>query len=445
MNPDGASPLLELCGYGVAFGERVVLADVDLDVPPRGVVILVGPGGVGKSTLLRTICGANDANPSLRVWGRAIFAGAPLGSGEMPALVAQNAKLLIGTVLENILSSVPGRSLLTSRAQRDDALRILHRGGLEGADDLLGRRVIDLSTGLQRRIAIVRTAAAEPLLLCADEPTSNLADADAEAIITLIRAEAERRAVLFVTHNQRHARAAGGTTALLAGGRIHEHAPTEEFFTMPWSRAAQEFARTGGCNVPSPGADPETLAEGVKSTPLPAAARVVPRDAAGPRGFRWVHRGALGGCPRPGIVNDLEHDIQALLRMGITVLVTLETEHFHRDAIAAAGIRPLFFPIEDMRSPSIAAAFEHCRRIEQLIVTGEVVALHCRAGLGRTGTMLAAQLIHEGAPLVQAIERARRIEPRWIESADQVHFLERFAEAVQEARDAQPGKVDPTA
>ncbi len=97
------APLLELSGYGVAFGERVVLADVCLDVPERGILVIVGPGGAGKSTLLRTLTGANEGNPSMRTWGSARFAGEPLGSGEVPVLVAQNARLLIGTVLDNLM------------------------------------------------------------------------------------------------------------------------------------------------------------------------------------------------------------------------------------------------------------------------------------------------------------------------------------------------------
>ena len=426
---DGA--LLQLRAYGVAFGERVVLADVDLDVPARGVVIVVGPGGVGKSTLLRTISGANDNNPSLRVWGGAMFAGAPLGSGEAPVLVAQHAKLLIGTVLDNLMSAARERAALTPREHHDEARRLLREGGVEGDTELLSRRVVELPIALQRRIALLRTAAPSPRLVCVDEPTADLSDEEAAPIVSLLRAQGERRAVLVVTHNQRHARAIGGITALLAGGRVHEIAPTERFFSSPCSRAALAFVRSGSCDVPSPGAAPETLTEGVVATSLPSVARVAPVQAAGPRGFRWVKRGALGGCPRPGIVDEVEHDIEALRSIGVTVLVTLETEHVHRDAVAAAGIQPLHFPIEDMRAPTVAAAIEHCREIEERMTAGDVVALHCRAGMGRTGTMVAAQLIHEGATAVDAIEQARRIESRWIESAEEVRFLELFAEALR--------------
>jgi atypical dual specificity phosphatase len=82
---------------------------------------------------------------------------------------------------------------------------------------------------------------------------------------------------------------------------------------------------------------------------------------------------------------------------------------------------------EDMGAPSIAAARTHCREVARLMDAGEVVALHCRAGLGRTGTMLAAQLVHEGASALDALEAVRRVEPRWVQSHEQIEFLERFA------------------
>ena len=167
----------------------------------------------------RTLAGANEGNPALRTWGRASYAGRPLGEGPQPALVSQNAKLLIGTLLENLMSSFPGRSSLTQREQAEIARRLLTDAGLGELGESLRERVIDLPLGLQRRLAVVRTGAAEPGLLCVDEPTADLSDDEAGKMIALLRREAERRAVLLVTHNQRHARAAGGSTALLAVAR----------------------------------------------------------------------------------------------------------------------------------------------------------------------------------------------------------------------------------
>ena len=75
-----AAPLLRLDGFGVSLGARVILASVSFELPQRSLTALFGPVGGGKSTLLRTLSGINDAHPSLRVWGQATLLGEPIGA-----------------------------------------------------------------------------------------------------------------------------------------------------------------------------------------------------------------------------------------------------------------------------------------------------------------------------------------------------------------------------
>jgi atypical dual specificity phosphatase len=163
------------------------------------------------------------------------------------------------------------------------------------------------------------------------------------------------------------------------------------------------------------------------SVQLPAKRRIK-SDAFGPRNFLWLRKGQLAGTPRPGLMQDLVLDLEALKRVGVSVLVSLESEVDPIDPheLDVFGIKGMALPIKDMGSPSLDDAAALCAQIRQLIEKGESVAFHCKAGIGRTGTMLVANLIWEGVPALDALEYARKIEPRWVQSQDQVDFLERF-------------------
>ena len=430
-----ADIILSLRKFGVAIGERVILSSVDLDVNTPGVTVLVGPSGTGKSTLLRTLSGINTAIPSLRMWGDARYAGQEIGKIEYPSLVAQNTKLMLSSVMENLVSELPERNNLTIIQQKDIVKRMLHSANLGDLCDNLDKNVVDLPLAIQRHLAVVRTIAPNPKLVFIDEPTTKLSMEDSHKLLDYIKQEAERRAVVVVLHHQGHAKRLEGHTALIAGGWIHESQPTKEFFSAPNTEIAKKFVQTGSCCAPSPDAPIEHVDESVVQSmpaapPLPDNAKKYVSDAFGPRNFLWLIKGVLAGTPRPGLLIDLEDDLEALKRVGVTVLVSLTMKPVDPVELAKFGIKGIAFPIKDMGAPNIDASKKLCSEVESLISSGEVIAMHCKAGLGRTGTMLAVQLIWQGHTALEALERARKIEPRWVQSEEQVEFIKKFADVV---------------
>jgi atypical dual specificity phosphatase len=435
--------LLSLREYGVAFGSKIILNGVNLEIPDRGMVVLLGPAGTGKSTLLRTLAGFNDANPSLRTWGKAEYAGMPLRHSELPALVAQKTKLMMASIRENIVNDMPERHTLELSQQRDVARRLLCKAGLDELTDRLDDNAVDFSLGVQRRLAIARTVAANPKLIFVDEPTAGLDEEKSQHLLDYLIREAERRAVVVVVHNQKQAIKLGGQTALLAGGWIHETQPTADFFTTPQSQAARDFVRSGSCCVPAPDTPDEHLDDTVSKMAntaeiqvkairptLPKEAKKYKSDAFGPRNFLWLRKGELAGTPRPGLLTELDYDLAALQRVGISVLISLTTKPIDPANLVEYSIKGIAFPIKDMGVPTIEAAIKLCEQMSELLKQGEAIALHCKAGMGRTGTMLVAQLIWEGKTALDALETARSIEPRWVQSEAQTAFLEKFALAV---------------
>lgn len=430
--------ILELEEYGVAFGEKIILSSVNLQVPTVGNVVLLGPAGIGKSTLFRSICGINYANTTFRCWGKASYLGETLdeNTAEKPALVSQNAKLMMSSILENIVINLPERQSLQKQQQLELAKRLLQRAHLEDLSDRLDDNVIDLPLAQQRHLAILRTAVANPKLLCIDEPTTGIEDSYVDKLLQYISEESERRAVITILHNQEHAKKLKGMVALLAGGWIQEFSiDSDKFYSAPESKAGKQFVKSGSCPVISPEYKEEDLQyvdmeHMEKPPPLPREAKNYVSEALGPRNFIWLKKGLLAGTPQPGIIANLDYDLKALQRVGVTKLITLLEKQMDAEVMKKYGIDNIWFPVDDMQAPEIEDAIRCCQQVETFMQQGEVVAYHCRAGMGRTGTMLAAQLIWEGMPALEALESARSIEPRWVQSESQIRFLEEFQQAI---------------
>ncbi|MCA9609855.1 MAG: dual specificity protein phosphatase family protein, partial [Myxococcales bacterium] len=288
------------------------------------------------------------------------------------------------------------------------------------------RSVVDLTILEQRLLAAARAVLTGAALVMLDEPTARLADEGVYEVADLIGRMAKAVGIIVVTHDQRVAKRIGGRVALLAGGRILETRNASSFYDLPASPEARAFVRSGRASVPSPNARPEQLSPSQPPPPpLPAAARAAVAARVGPNGFHWLVPGVIGGLPRPGIVRELETDLEGLQRLRVTRLVTLEEyPSIAEEDLAPFGIRGHHFRIDDMAAPPVEDAVQLFEQLRSWTSDGEVIALHCRAGLGRTGTILAGYLVCEGWTALEALERARSINPRWVQSAEQVCFLQ---------------------
>jgi len=419
----------------VAFGPQIVLASIHLDIPSQGIFLIVGPPAAGKSTLLRTLAGLNDRQPALRTWGEALIAGEPLGSpsAPTPAMVLQSARLLACRLHENLVSAIPDRALLTVPQQQERLRRELEALGQGELAANLEASAVDLPLDVQRRVTIVRAALTGSPLILVDEPTAGIADDEkCQGILALLKKLAEDRAVVVTTHHRGHARILGEQIALIAGGAVQERGETRAFLDAPRTVPGQEWLKTGHCNLPAPGAKPEELAEDApRPITIPPETRTTVANAREPRGFFWLIESKLAGMPRPGIVSSLEDDLDGVQALGVDLVITLEeTPTLPEEALRVRGIANELFPIPDMNAPGLARAIDFCNHLDQLLADGHVVAVHCLAGLGRTGTVLAAYAIWCGANVVEAIELVRSARPLAIQSEAQAQFLEEFAMAV---------------
>ncbi|MCF6273864.1 MAG: hypothetical protein L3J37_11885 [Rhodobacteraceae bacterium] len=147
----------------------------------------------------------------------------------------------------------------------------------------------------------------------------------------------------------------------------------------------------------------------------------------GPSGFHWLVNGLLGGVRRPGVLTKTKYDLEALRRVNVSLLITLnEVWSPPVEEMAALGLDSYVHKITDLQAPTFEQALATCRHVDSYLAKDKVCVYHCRAGVGRTGTMLTAQLMYYGLSADQAIRAAREKNPRWIETDVQMEFLYEF-------------------
>lgn len=190
--------------YDINGGRLDVLAELSAEIETRGITVIVGKSGCGKTTLLRLIAGLEQPTSGSIV----------LPSGSRVGMVFQEARLMPWlTVERNIALGVRGKK---------DPERIRALIALVGLDGFSKAYPAQLSGGMQQRVALARALATDSEIILMDEPFAALDYFTRRQMQTeLKRIQMESgRAILMVTHNLDEALILGDSLVVLSGGRI---------------------------------------------------------------------------------------------------------------------------------------------------------------------------------------------------------------------------------
>lgn len=150
-----------------------------------------------------------------------------------------------------------------------------------------------------------------------------------------------------------------------------------------------------------------------------------------PQAFSWLIPEQLIACVHPAIG---EQAAAELRRARVSLLINLHELPDPRELLSRLGAESLHLPVPGSYPPSQEQLDRGVAAIAEALACGKRVAVHCGAGLGRTGTLLAAYLVSQGVDSEAAIEQIRGIRPGSVETLEQEQAVHEYARRLLRSR-----------
>jgi len=235
----------------IAYGGKLAVKQVSLQLPEHQVTALIGPSGCGKSTFLRSLNRMNDLIPGATVKGELLLDGKSIYAGHLDAvelrrrvgMVFQKSNPFPKSIFENVAYGLKVSGALQDKAAIAERVeRSLQNAALwEEVKDRLNESALGLSGGQQQRLCIARALAIEPEVLLMDEPASALDPIATAKIEDLVHELKARYTIAIVTHNMQQAARVSDQTAFFYMGELVEVGATEQIFTNPRESRTEDY------------------------------------------------------------------------------------------------------------------------------------------------------------------------------------------------------------
>jgi len=235
--------MIKIRGLNKWFGNLHVLKDIDMDVSPKEVVVVIGASGSGKSTLLRCLNFLEFAQK-----GQIYIDGveASIKSRNLHTvradvgMVFQHFNLFPHrTVMGNVIEGLTQVKKVPNKEAIEQGEDLLKKVGLSDKADVYPAM---LSGGQKQRVAIARALAMKPKIMLFDEPTSALDPELVGEVLQVMKTLAiEGMTMMVVSHEMGFAREVGDRVVYMDEGRIVEEGPPDEIYSNPKNERTKAF------------------------------------------------------------------------------------------------------------------------------------------------------------------------------------------------------------
>jgi len=242
---------IKIRNLSVRYAERVVLDNINLEIPRQQITVIMGPSGCGKTTLLKGINRFLELVDDAHVSGQVLIDGQDIYDPGVDVteirknvgLLAQRPYSLPMSIYDNVAYGMRIHQMYRNGPEMDEKVQhYLEEAGLwEEVKDRLHKPAVALSIGQQQRLCLARGLAVNPAVLLGDEPTSALDPISAQHIEQRLIALKQEYTIVLVTHILRQAKRLADYVIFMYLGEMVECGPAQQVFERPQQERTRAY------------------------------------------------------------------------------------------------------------------------------------------------------------------------------------------------------------
>jgi phosphate transport system ATP-binding protein len=244
-------PHIKVRNLNVAYGNSIALKNINLDIPPNRITIIMGPSGCGKTTLLKSFNRFLELIDTAQITGNVLVDNQDIYADDVDVtevrkrigLLAQRPYPLPMSIFDNVAHGLRIHRMRKSRTEYNEAVQhYLEVAGLwEEVKKRLNEPATSLSIGQQQRLCLARGLAVDPEILLGDEPTSALDPISSQHIEKILLGLKSEYTIIMVTHILRQAKRLADYVIFMFMGEVIEAGQAEDIFNNPQQQRTREY------------------------------------------------------------------------------------------------------------------------------------------------------------------------------------------------------------